>query len=688
MLTIRYINPTGFFSYGPAPNIDLQTGGLVHLMGVNVDKGNDSNGAGKSSLFNALCEILWGANPTGASGSAITNRVWDRGCCGRVEFLSWEGLWYRVTLTRNWKEEWFPPDNDNQVHYRGSSLYLDRYEDGMWRDRRGSSIAETRTLLTAALGLTYSQFLSIAYLSPRQGNRLLRGGNKERMEILSGVVGLEEWDRIMTLSRTERKELKGALSDLDKEISYEQGALSELEQGLASISSTDWDEEIRKAQQQISEIHTREQEAQSQILQLEQQRDEILVAQKTMRDSSAAREVDDEITALQREVSRLMHNDSLQAMMPPPNAQLQVEADNAKNLLHQLLGEVSAVSAKSGTILTMTECPTCGQFISEQQKTHIQVSIDSLNVRIEEQRKVHAELSQQVEHDRLAKQQQATRIYAEQKARADEIWKQIAEKDQVRKSMRAELDKLIQNSQRVASQISDYKSQLTIYRHEINILDGYIKGYRERINNIEIFKKKLLDKQINLSDLDSRKTEVVDELELLDWLVVNIPYIKIHKLSVALGLITEKTNGYLAAMEDTIRVSFTAFDPKKTAKGGDQTDLLKSEIKLEIVDDGKNIDPRLYSDGETGRVASALIRAMYEVAQESGYGCNLMLLDEIFGFVDHTNAQKLAESFSHFGRAGTMLVTDNSGRATDLLTFDHTWTIRKENGLSTIEVSQ
>jgi hypothetical protein len=64
-LVIHQVNPTGMFSYGLSNTINLLNRGLVHLVGVNDDKGGDSNGAGKSSLFNAICELLFQENPTG-----------------------------------------------------------------------------------------------------------------------------------------------------------------------------------------------------------------------------------------------------------------------------------------------------------------------------------------------------------------------------------------------------------------------------------------------------------------------------------------------------------------------------------------------------------------------------------------------------------------------------------------------
>jgi DNA repair exonuclease SbcCD ATPase subunit len=132
-------------------------------------------------------------------------------------------------------------------------------------------------------------------------------------------------------------------------------------------------------------------------------------------------------------------------------------------------------------------------------------------------------------------------------------------------------------------------------------------------------------------------------------------------------------------------VNLSSFDEKKNAKGAeDVKDTLKSEIKVEVIDGLKNIDPRLYSDGETAKISNALIRGLHDISLQSGYGCNILLLDEIFSYVDPANAQKVADSFQRLS-AGSIFVTDNSGYVNDLVRFNERWVVRKRNGMSVLE---
>ena len=114
---------------------------------------------------------------------------------------------------------------------------------------------------------------------------------------------------------------------------------------------------------------------------------------------------------------------------------------------------------------------------------------------------------------------------------------------------------------------------------------------------------------------------------------------------------------------------------------------MKSEVKVEIMDGTKNISPKLYSDGEISKISLAVIRALHELARKSNQGCNVMLMDEIFSFVDSNNSQRIAQSLSSFINRGTVFLTDNSGNLNDLINFDNVWVARKKDGKTTLELN-
>ena len=78
--------------------------------------------------------------------------------------------------------------------------------------------------------------------------------------------------------------------------------------------------------------------------------------------------------------------------------------------------------------------------------------------------------------------------------------------------------------------------------------------------------------------------------------------------------------------------------------------------------------------------------SLHKLAMEYGAGCNVLLLDEIFSYIDNTNAQKIVDAFSHSTNYGVVLMTDNSDKIRNMLGFDETWTVEKRNGISSLHV--
>ncbi|MCU0680573.1 MAG: hypothetical protein MUF50_04705, partial [Planctomycetes bacterium] len=165
------------------------------------------------------------------------------------------------------------------------------------------------------------------------------------------------------------------------------------------------------------------------------------------------------------------------------------------------------------------------------------------------------------------------------------------------------------------------------------------------------------------------------------------PFIKLHKLSMFMNEISEFVNNYFVSIGDPIRVNITSFDAKvKKRNAADIKDLWKSEIKIEIEEGRKKIPLMLYSDGELSKISIAIVIALHEIARSVGQGCNILILDEIFSYLDSANSQKLANSVPKLFSIGTVIFTDNSGYVNNLISFDEVWTVRKKDGVTSLKI--
>lgn len=694
MLIIHYVNPTGFFSYGKSENILLDQVKKVHLRGDNRDRTGESNGSGKTSLFNTVCDLLYGKNPSGLSGAAIVNTIWGRGCCGRLEFTSWENIRYRVTSCRDWKERLFAADNSNSTEYKGTSLYLEKLSDGVWEDCRGSSIAATRQRVVDALGLPYERFLSVSYMSPRVANSLLRGTNKERMDLLCGVAGLDEWDLVLSGAKKEKKSRVDKINYLEQSIARVMGEISQIKKQIADIEATDWKKKLFEYNQSLVQFEEYVAELRGNLTVLGEKNKELSRKKSDTFNQANISGVQEEIQKIMLESTSLNHG--LYSLDMKEDTRLRKEYDQRIDALKEehssltneqgtVRGKLSSYKDEVGAFAEKDKCPTCGAKITKTKKESISKKVKGLEKELTDisEKLVELEKRRQKEHTENKQLRDAHKALVEKKKK--ELAKKLEKKQQERIDLLAgvqELDKALEEN---ATQLNETNVEFANSEAKLREIRSYMNIAQRNLDKLDSLVEEKNTKESGVSGTRESIDKNKDYCRILDWIISNTPYIKLHKLSLSLSEISNLTNKYLSDMGDTIRVSLSAFDEKKKKTTGDMVDLLKSELKVTLIDGSKMIDTKLYSDGETSRVAIALTRALHEFSKKSGYGCNLLLLDEIFSFVDTGNAQKLAESFDSCTDL-TVLFTDNSGKVSDLINFDETWTAVKQNGITTLEV--
>lgn len=688
MLMIHSVNPTGMFSYGLSQNINLVNRGLVHLVGVNEDKGGDSNGAGKSSLFNAICELLFQENPTGEKGDSVVNKIWNKGFAGRIMITNWQGIHYRITYCRKWKDKLYPADNDNHIEYVGTGLFLDKFEDRTWKDYRGAGMPETHQRILEVVGLTYRQFTAIAYMSHRLGSQFLRGSNKERIDILSGITGIEEWDRILDKCRLKKKVLNSKIIDFEQKIAFEEGSSQTLVSQLENYKNYDWKTYIESLELNLKNSQIDLKAANEEITRVNLEIQNLTKIQENSYNSQKLKEITSDINDLNRTL-RELETELSRSFYVREDETLKKSHQEIVSALGQNQGELRAVRGGAGSILELTQCPTCGSKITKAKKEKISKRIKELESEIQK-----LEVSR-TQSERVSKEYYDKQRLEDQKSREqirieiDKVRAEIQtklEESQTEQTVYNEYGKLIKG---LRVQLASFQADLNKKKQETNSIESQIEQAKASINYINQLEVQVSELRLKIESLRDRSDKVESELQVYLWLISNIPYIKLHKMSRAMAEISETCNQYFDEMGDSIRINISSFEEKISKKhAADIKDLMKSEVKVEIIDGSKNISPRLYSDGEISKVSLAVIRALHELARKSGQGCNLMLMDEVFSFVDGENSQRIAQSLSGFLNKGTVFLTDNSGSVKNLINFDQVWVARKKNGQTMLELGQ
>ena len=137
-MLFRYISLENFFRVTKKVKLSLDEAGLFLIEG--------ENGVGKSTIFEAIVWCLWGKTVRGYTGDQIVNRTVGKNCYTKL-CISDKATTYEVTRYRKHKE-----------HKNG--LFFHRVEkDGTLVDLTQKSIADTESKIETLLGIDYETFI-------------------------------------------------------------------------------------------------------------------------------------------------------------------------------------------------------------------------------------------------------------------------------------------------------------------------------------------------------------------------------------------------------------------------------------------------------------------------------------------------------------------------------------------------
>jgi exonuclease SbcC len=193
----------GFLSYLDETTLDLRP--------VDVACVSGANGAGKSSLFDAITWALFGK--ARRSDDALINDAADA-CMVAFEF-EYENSDYRVLRQK--------------TRDKGAVLEFQiRAEDGGWRVLTESGLRATEDRIRETLHLDYDTFINASFFLQDKADMFTQQNPSRRKEILSSILGLDIWESYREEAALRRRnasaEAKSArtmLDEIEQELSKE-----------------------------------------------------------------------------------------------------------------------------------------------------------------------------------------------------------------------------------------------------------------------------------------------------------------------------------------------------------------------------------------------------------------------------------------------------------------------------------
>ena len=186
-------------NFGPLGKIDLDLNerGLVLIQGLNNhNTAANSNGAGKSSIFDALSWCLYGKTAKGQTGDAVINRTVGKGCLVHIELLDNDGDTY--TVTRGRKHKTFK----SKLH-----LHVET-KAGAVTDLTKGTDKLTQEAVEQVLGCPYDVFIGAVYAGQEKMPDMPAMADSKLKVLIEEAAGITVLDKAYTIARQRLNDAK------------------------------------------------------------------------------------------------------------------------------------------------------------------------------------------------------------------------------------------------------------------------------------------------------------------------------------------------------------------------------------------------------------------------------------------------------------------------------------------------
>lgn len=383
--------------------------GPLNFSGIHVACLAGENGAGKSSLLDAITWALWGKARDGKRSDDELIHHGENEM--RVEFVfDLGGDRYKVIRQR-------------KAGKRGQSiLEFQTFDVGTesWRSLSEAGIRATQNRINDLLRIDYETFVNSAFILQGRADAFTVKPPGERKAVLGNILGLDRWNKYEARARDRISALREEILVLDREIEILEAELEK---------RGDYERELAAAKRQLETLGAQLQTAERAMADVQQARQALATTRKQIDDLTKRIAQDGrELAEVERELTdaraALARGDpaTLAAEQAAVDARLtelgQKEAEQvtlakersqAAERSARLQGENTSMQAESDPLkqriavleaATEPICPTCGQPLAEHARdqlvTDLRADLDARRTRWAENKAAHKELDQQV----------------------------------------------------------------------------------------------------------------------------------------------------------------------------------------------------------------------------------------------------------------------------------------------------
>lgn len=613
------IDIENFMAVGKA-HINLQQRGLLLIQGENEeDDSQNSNGAGKSTIADAISWCLFGVTARGISPANIVNRKAKKDCSVSVEINDDE---QKYVVTRYRKHKKFK-----------NSVQLVRVADGKEESLTGGTDKLTQEKIEEVLGCSQEIFNASVYSAQEAQVDLPAMTDKQLKAIVEEAAGITRLQEAYKVAREKLREAKQQYELLIQNKGYEE----------RSLSATKDDLEIARQQVEAHEKRQREvvKDLEAEIEEKTASVREKAAALKGKKDDS----IDEKIENI--ESNRKEQRDEFRAKQSSKESEVaEVSSDHAR-----AEAELKAEAAKARKLKSEIEnsesligqdCGECGKPYTEDDMEDViavrQKNLSEVMAVIKKKKPGLQKLSVELEDKRA----ELKAIRAEEPEFDDsEIVRLMNQKNEYKRA--------VDEVKREKESIDSKKIQLEHAKKDEH------NPYSETVERLE----KRLNKQTE--DLKSVEAEIEEQSENVEVMkevaeVYGNSGVRAHILDTVTPYLNQRTAQYLSALSDgNITATWQTLSRKST---GELTE--KFTIDVESQTGGESF--KALSGGEKRKVRLSTNLALQDlVSTRATKNIDLYIGDEIDHALDTAGLERLMNVLDERARThGTVLVISHN----------------------------
>jgi DNA repair protein SbcC/Rad50 len=656
-----YLKLTNFMPYQSAE---------LNFSGIHIGCLTGDNGAGKSSILDAITWAVWGRSRSKRDDELVHQGQTEM----QVEFtFELSGNVYRVVRARKVGKKTGTGALDFQVRSTNGN------GSEQWKTIAEPQMNATQQKIIDVLRLDYDTFINSAFLLQGRADEFTVKTATERKKVLADILGLDIWDEYEARA-------KEKIASIENELRLIDLRLNEID--AESARKPQFEAEVAAAQKAVIVLgdHLREAETKFQQAQQAQRSLGMLDAQladlakriaqaerelaAVERDLDAARlKADDspltqDLAETQAKIETLTQREAVRDEVRQRKSVLGEEAAALRGQNERLVPEVEPFKARIALLESATEpaCPTCGQPLTPEHRRQVMVE---LNAEIETRRHLFRENKARLEAIKpevVTVENQLAAVEAELRALPN-LHRREAELKAAIEAAR-EAAKSIENLEK---RRSEWQSALEVDRQQQADLAAQIGSARASLGDFITIqaeyehtrsdearaRQQLGAAEQKLAACDAlikqREMKLVERKQWADEkgiyeelrLAFGKKGVPAMIIEAAIPEIEDEANALLTKI--TSGRMHLRFDTQRETVKGDTVETL--EIK--IADELGTRPYENYSGGEQFRVNFAIRIALSKLlARRAGAQLQTLVVDEGFGALDSTGRDKLVEAIN------------------------------------------